>query len=112
MSGTAPGEASTSAPAKREHKSKSSAASEPASDTASSAGSARKAPASSSQEEEVAPRIPPSRGMVWVNTSTGVYHYEGDRWYGKTKEGKFMTETDAQKAGYRASKEGEKSEKQ
>jgi hypothetical protein len=44
--------------------------------------------------------------MVWVNTATKVYHYEGDHWYGRTKEGKFMTEADAQKEGYRASKEG------
>ena len=43
--------------------------------------------------------------MVWVNTATKVYHYEGDRWYGNTKEGKYMTEQDAIKAGYRASKE-------
>jgi hypothetical protein len=39
--------------------------------------------------------------MVWVNTSSGVYHKSG-RWYGKTKEGKFMTESDAVKAGYKA----------
>ena len=51
-------------------------------------------------------RVPPEKGMVWVNTSSKVYHREGDRWYGKTKEGKFMTETDAIKAGYHASKEG------
>src|ERR1051326_9042836 len=31
----------------------------------------------------------------------------GTRWYGKTKQGKYMTEADAQKAGYRAAeKEG------
>jgi cytoskeletal protein RodZ len=43
-------------------------------------------------------------GQVWVNTDTGVYH-KGGRWYGKTKQGKFMDEKDAKKAGY---KEAEK----
>ena len=47
-------------------------------------------------------------GMVWVNTDSGVYHREGDRWYGKTKHGKYMSEGDATKAGYRAAKTGEK----
>ena len=47
---------------------------------------------------------PPENGMVWVNLSTRVYHREGDRWYGKTKNGKFMSEADAQKAGYRPAK--------
>jgi hypothetical protein len=40
--------------------------------------------------------------MVWVNTDSGVYHKSTSRWYGKTKQGKYMTEADAQKAGYRA----------
>ncbi|HJY87256.1 MAG TPA: hypothetical protein VKE24_10510 [Candidatus Acidoferrales bacterium] len=53
----------------------------------------------------------PGSGMVWVNTTTGVYHREGDRWYGKTKKGKYMAEADAIKAGYREAKEG-KSKKQ
>jgi hypothetical protein len=41
-----------------------------------------------------------SAGMVWVNTESGVYHKPGTRWYGKTKQGKYMTEADAIKAGY------------
>ena len=45
-----------------------------------------------------------SKGMVWVNTSTKVYHKDGE-FYGKTKKGKFMTEDDAKKAGFRAAQE-------
>ena len=48
----------------------------------------------------------PSKGMVWVNTDSKVFHHEGDRWYGKTKQGKYMTEADALKDGYRPAKEG------
>jgi len=40
---------------------------------------------------------------VWVNLDTGVYH-KGGRWYGKTKNGNFMTEDEAKKAGYKAAK--------
>jgi hypothetical protein len=40
--------------------------------------------------------------MVWANTGSKIYHKPGSRYYGKTKEGKWMTEQDAVKAGYRA----------
>ena len=46
----------------------------------------------------------PGSGMVWVNTDSGVYHKEGTRYYGKTKNGKYMSEADAVKAGYRPAK--------
>src|ERR1017187_3526322 len=47
---------------------------------------------------------PPQPGMVWGNTKSKVYHKEGDQWYGKGKNGKWMTEADAKKQGYNAAK--------
>ncbi len=38
---------------------------------------------------------------VWVNTRTGTYHCPETTWYGKTKEGIYMTQKDAQAKGYR-----------
>ena len=45
-----------------------------------------------------------SKGLVWVNLNTHVYHKDGS-FYGTTKNGKFMTEDEATKAGNRAAKE-------
>ncbi len=44
-----------------------------------------------------------AKGMVWANKGTKVYHKDG-QFYGKTKQGQFMTEADAQKAGYKEAK--------
>jgi hypothetical protein len=46
-------------------------------------------------------------GMVWVNTDSHVYHKEGSRFYGRTKQGKYMTEDEAMKEGNRAAAHGE-----
>jgi len=47
-----------------------------------------------------------SAGQVWVNLSTKVYHDSSSEFYGATKSGKFMSEKDAQAAGYHKSKSG------
>jgi cytoskeletal protein RodZ len=75
--------------------------------------SAPTASAQNSQESKTRTTAPSARpqkpprtgaGMVWVNTESGVYHEPGTRWYGKTKKGKYMLETDAIKSGYKPAK--------
>lgn len=43
-------------------------------------------------------------GQVWVNSETHVFHKEGSKWYGRTKKGKYMSEADATKEGYKQAK--------
>lgn len=46
----------------------------------------------------------PSDTVVWTNTSSGIYHYSGTRYYGHTHRGAYMCEAQARAAGYRASR--------
>lgn len=44
-----------------------------------------------------APGAAPNK--VWLNPSTKVYHCPTDRYYGRTKDGKYVTEPEARAAG-------------
>ncbi len=63
------------------------------------AAETKPAPGGASDAEIAAAKV---SGKVWVNLDSGIYHKSG-RWYGKTKNGKFMTEAEAKTAGYKGS---------
>ena len=72
----------------------------------------RTAPVDPDAAVSASPRLPADespygRDTVWVNTATGIYHRDGDPWYGKTTQGRYMTEDEAIRARYRLSKPNE-----
>lgn len=76
----------------------------PAPTPAAAAKSTKGSPANSAGVSDADIARAQSSGMVWVNTDSKVYHKSG-RYYGKTKQGKFMSEADAKKANYREAKQ-------
>ena len=49
----------------------------------------------------------PGDRIVWVNTRSGIFHYQGERYFGSTKEGKFICEHEAVREGDRATRNGQ-----
>lgn len=49
----------------------------------------------------------PGDKVVWVNTSSKVYHYQGQRYFGNTAQGKFICEKAALREGDRANRNGQ-----
>ena len=72
---------------------------------------AEKKAAKTEKETELANATPApggGPGMVWVNTKSHAYHDSSSRYYGKTKEGKYMTEQAAIAEGDHAHKHKDK----
>lgn len=49
----------------------------------------------------------PHDRVVWVNTRSGVYHFQGERYFGSTREGKFLCERTARAEGDRPNRNGQ-----
>jgi hypothetical protein len=57
--------------------------------------------------EESAQAHCPKDTVVWLNLPTMIWHYKGQRWYGRTKNGAYVCVKEAAADGARATRNGE-----
>ena len=67
--------------------------------------SAQSSPKFATEQEAV--RHCPNDVVVWLNTETGVYHFRGQRWYGRTKNGAYECRKEGDGEGDRATRNGQ-----
>ena len=81
------------------------AASAPAATKTAAPAAAAAAPAAAAGAAAAkAPAPGGGAGKVWVNAETKVYHCQGDRYYGTTKSGEYLTVADAKAKGFNPAK--------
>jgi hypothetical protein len=56
--------------------------------------------------EQEAEQHCPADLVVWVDTTSRIFHYRGQRWYGSTPHGGYACKKEAQKYGFRANRTG------
>ena len=54
--------------------------------------------------EQEAQQHCPRDTVVWLNLPSGIYHFKGQRWYGRTKNDAFVCKQEADQAGDRGSR--------
>ena len=104
-----PSPTAVASPAKKHSKKSKAAAAETATPAAASNSAATPAATPTAKkhkapEPQAVQAAGGGNGQVWVNTETHVFHKEGTKWYGKTKQGKYMSEAEAVKEGDKAAK--------
>lgn len=57
--------------------------------------------------EQQAQQNCPADTVVWLNLPSGIYHFKGERWYGNTKTGAYVCQREADRAGDRATRNGQ-----
>ncbi len=59
------------------------------------------------QTQDAAQHACPKDTVVWLNTRSNIYHFQGERWYDNTEDGGFVCKNDADANGDRATENGQ-----